>query len=90
MLERFRNWGITLVLILALGGIPTNIYMIERIPRTPLKPDPVAGFVYPLDNHGVVHYVTWFDNLVELYIHIGIIVFVPTLILLVVWAKFQK
>ena len=49
----------------AIDGFLTALYFIARIPHTPLSPNAAHGYVFPYNNHGVVHYVTWFDHLID-------------------------
>jgi len=41
------------------------IYFSVILPHAPLTPDPVHGFIYPHNNHGVIHYFTHFDHILD-------------------------
>ncbi len=58
---------VTGVLIAAVLGAVTFwvigvIYFGLELPHTPLKLDPVHGYIYPYNNHDVIHFVTQFDH----------------------------
>jgi hypothetical protein len=41
------------------------LYFGVEISHTPIVPDAVHGFVYPHNNHGVTHYFTMFDHILD-------------------------
>jgi hypothetical protein len=64
--------------------VPMSLYFWLEIPRTPEVPDPSHGYVYPYNNHGVTHYVGWFDHLLDNVFQNAAFIVVPLVIVLVV------
>ena len=71
----------------ALGGfvalflmVPMSLYFWLEIPRTPTIQDPGTGNIYPYNNHGVTHYVGWFDHLLDDVFRHVVFVVVPLVI----------
>ena len=75
-------------LVLIVGFI--SLYFWFEIPRTPRAPDPENGFVFPYNNHGVTHYVTWFDHALSNAASIIILFAVPVVIVAALWTRVTK
>jgi hypothetical protein len=67
-----------LVLAAMTGAAVT--YLSIRVPRAPLAPDAGRGLVYPANNHGVIHYVSWADHLIgEVFFPLAVLVLMALL-----------
>ena len=72
---------------LLFATIPINLYFMYKIPHTPVAPDPTNGFIYPYNNHGVTHYVTWLDHELSNTFVVALVVIVPVIFIAIMWAK---
>lgn len=90
MLKRIAKYvvGGALVLLFAMG--PLSLYFWYEIPTTPTVPDPARGFVFPYNNHGVTHYVTWFDNLLSNAFGYAVVIVFPILVVAIMWALSRR
>ena len=67
-----------------------SLYFWFEIPRTPTTPDPKNGLIFPFDNHGVTHYVNWFDNMLWSTVSVAIFLAVPIVIVFAIWARVPR
>jgi hypothetical protein len=62
----------------------------SQIAVSPLQRDDVHGFSFALNNHGVIHYVTWPNHLIDIALQCGIIFSVPVVFLFALWIAFSS
>lgn len=47
-------------------AMPVHFYLLYKVPRAPLKYDLTGGFIYPINNNGVIHYLNRFDHVLDI------------------------
>jgi hypothetical protein len=79
LFERALKYAALLAVSLCVMGWVAGMYIATRMHTAPLTPDPVSGRIFSHNNHGVIHYLSSVDHLVDKVSEIGLVIGVPTI-----------
>jgi hypothetical protein len=81
MFERVLKGAALLAVSLCVTGWVASMYVAARMRTAPLAPDPASGRIFSHNNHGVIHYLSSVDHLVDKVSVVGLVIGVPAIFL---------
>ncbi|HEX4292838.1 MAG TPA: hypothetical protein VHZ29_01755 [Rhizomicrobium sp.] len=76
--------SVSLLVTVFLVGL---VYLYPAVAHAPIAPNLREGFIYPFNNHGVIHYLRWPAHVVDVITQYVMIVCVPFTLFGLVLAK---
>lgn len=71
-----RSWiqfGVALIASLCVFITAISIYLGFRIPHMPRRPNAAGQLIYAINNHGVTHYISLFDHVLDVMRNLALI-----------------
>ena len=87
-IKQIFSWAVTVAIAFLAIAVPTTMYLSSQIDVSPLHSDNAHGFSYALNSHGVIHYVTWQNHIIDIALSCMIGFSVPVLLGFGLWVIF--